>query len=86
MQVQMDNDDDKTVFSVEAALDQKMYVWADKYQPRKPRYYNRVHIPDLIDKSIPPSYKLFLFLNAIERTQHRNRGQQQRPQWPHLTT
>uniref|UniRef100_T1IKV7 Splicing factor Cactin n=1 Tax=Strigamia maritima TaxID=126957 RepID=T1IKV7_STRMM len=90
MQVRMDDDDDETVFSVEAALDQKMYVWADKYRPRKPRYYNRVHTgfewnkynqthydmenpppkivqgykfnifyPDLIDKSITPSYKLF---------------------------
>jgi len=33
---------DEAVFSVESALDQN-YDWSDKYRPRKPRYFNRVH-------------------------------------------
>jgi len=33
---------DEAVFSVESALDQN-YEWSDKYRPRKPRYFNRVH-------------------------------------------
>lgn len=35
--------DDEALFNVEAALDQKTYLWSDKYRPRKPRYFNRVH-------------------------------------------
>merc|ERR1712111_158773 len=34
--------DDEAVFSVETALD-STYEWPDKYRPRKPRYFNRVH-------------------------------------------
>ena len=34
--------DDEAVFSVESALDTN-YEWSDKYRPRKPRYFNRVH-------------------------------------------
>ncbi|VVD00282.1 unnamed protein product [Leptidea sinapis] len=30
-------------FSVEHALPEQPYLWADKYRPRKPRYFNRVH-------------------------------------------
>lgn len=30
-------------FSVEAPVEQKTYLWSDKYRPRKPRYFNRVH-------------------------------------------
>jgi len=33
---------DEVKFSVESALDQT-YEWSDKYRPRKPRYFNRVH-------------------------------------------
>jgi hypothetical protein len=29
-------------FSVETALDSQVYLWSDKYRPRKPRYFNRV--------------------------------------------
>ncbi|ENN71807.1 cactin [Dendroctonus ponderosae] len=36
-------DDDEAQFSVEQALDSQMYLWSDKYRPRKPRYFNRVH-------------------------------------------
>ncbi|UYV73512.1 CACTIN [Cordylochernes scorpioides] len=34
--------DDEASFSVESPLD-KTYLWSDKYRPRKPRYFNRVH-------------------------------------------
>ncbi|KAM7310075.1 hypothetical protein ISCGN_007035 [Ixodes scapularis] len=37
----MDGDDAN--FSVEAPLQDKTYLWSDKYRPRKPRYFNRVH-------------------------------------------
>jgi len=33
---------DEAVFSVESVLNQT-YDWSDKYRPRKPRYFNRVH-------------------------------------------
>ncbi|CAG7838096.1 unnamed protein product [Allacma fusca] len=35
-------DNDEAVFSVESPLDH-VYLWSDKYRPRKPRYFNRVH-------------------------------------------
>ena len=36
--------DDEAKFSVEADLDPgTSYEWSDKYRPRKPRYFNRVH-------------------------------------------
>lgn len=34
--------DDNNKFNEEISLQQN-YLWADKYRPRKPRYYNRVH-------------------------------------------
>lgn len=37
----MDGDDAN--FSVEAPVQDKTYLWSDKYRPRKPRYFNRVH-------------------------------------------
>merc|ERR1712088_51545 len=33
---------DEAQFSVESMLEQS-YDWSDKYRPRKPRYFNRVH-------------------------------------------
>lgn len=35
--------DDEAEFSVETKLDSQIYLWSDKYRPRKPRYFNRVH-------------------------------------------
>ncbi|XP_064461461.1 splicing factor Cactin-like [Ornithodoros turicata] len=35
-------DNDEASFSVESPVD-KTYLWSDKYRPRKPRYFNRVH-------------------------------------------
>ncbi|KAI5709589.1 hypothetical protein M8J75_001464 [Diaphorina citri] len=34
---------DEAEFSVESLLDPQVYLWSDKYRPRKPRYFNRVH-------------------------------------------
>ncbi|XP_020289992.1 LOW QUALITY PROTEIN: cactin [Pseudomyrmex gracilis] len=34
---------DEAQFSVEASLEAQIYLWSDKYRPRKPRYFNRVH-------------------------------------------
>ncbi|KAK3888716.1 hypothetical protein Pcinc_007249 [Petrolisthes cinctipes] len=34
---------DEAQFSVEAKLDPQHFLWSDKYRPRKPRYFNRVH-------------------------------------------
>ncbi|XP_056643411.1 splicing factor Cactin [Diorhabda sublineata] len=36
-------DADEAQFSVEQSLDSQVYLWSDKYRPRKPRYFNRVH-------------------------------------------
>jgi len=38
---EMDNDEAR--FSVESLLENQTYLWSDKYRPRKPRYFNRVH-------------------------------------------
>ncbi|CAD7086364.1 unnamed protein product [Hermetia illucens] len=35
--------DEEAEFSVETKLDSQVYLWSDKYRPRKPRYFNRVH-------------------------------------------
>ncbi|XP_064424401.1 splicing factor Cactin isoform X2 [Latimeria chalumnae] len=34
---------DEAQFSVEVPVTGKAYLWADKYRPRKPRFFNRVH-------------------------------------------
>ena len=36
-------DADEAEFSVETQLENQVYKWADKYKPRKPRFFNRVH-------------------------------------------
>ena len=37
-------DDDEATFSVEIPVTAKApMVWSDKYRPRKPRFFNRVH-------------------------------------------
>lgn len=33
---------DEAEFSVESELDHQVYLWSDKYRPRKPRYFNRL--------------------------------------------
>lgn len=33
----------KAASTQEIKLEQQTYSWSDKYRPRKPRYYNRVH-------------------------------------------
>uniref|UniRef100_A0A1I7W2Q7 Splicing factor Cactin n=1 Tax=Loa loa TaxID=7209 RepID=A0A1I7W2Q7_LOALO len=34
---------DEAAFSVEAPLEAQTFLWSEKYRPRKPRYFNRVH-------------------------------------------
>lgn len=34
---------DEVAFSDEAHLENQSFLWSDKYRPRKPRYFNRVH-------------------------------------------
>uniref|UniRef100_A0A0B7AJL8 Splicing factor Cactin n=1 Tax=Arion vulgaris TaxID=1028688 RepID=A0A0B7AJL8_9EUPU len=36
-------DMDEAQFSVELNLEQQSFMWSDKYRPRKPRFFNRVH-------------------------------------------
>lgn len=36
-------DGDEAQFSVEIPVTSRAYLWADKYRPRKPRFFNRVH-------------------------------------------
>lgn len=36
-------DEDEEMFNIEAELAKEAYLWQDKYRPRKPRYFNRVH-------------------------------------------
>ncbi|KAJ2725268.1 hypothetical protein GGI07_001401 [Coemansia sp. Benny D115] len=38
-----EHDPSEAMFSVEAAVSAKSYLWQDKHRPRKPRYFNRVH-------------------------------------------
>lgn len=35
--------EDEAQFSVEMPLEKQTMVWSDKYRPRKPRFFNRVH-------------------------------------------
>ena len=34
---------DEEEFADEEKLEKQTYLWSDKYRPRKPRYFNRVH-------------------------------------------
>jgi hypothetical protein len=36
-------EENEETFNVEVPLAHKVYWWQDKYRPRKPRYFNRVH-------------------------------------------
>ncbi|XP_064609618.1 splicing factor Cactin-like [Liolophura sinensis] len=35
--------DEEAQFSVEVPIEQQAFLWSDKYRPRKPRFFNRVH-------------------------------------------
>jgi hypothetical protein len=37
-------DSDEEVFEMEEEVSKQAYVWEDKYRPRKPRYFNKVHV------------------------------------------
>ncbi|WAR27383.1 CATIN-like protein [Mya arenaria] len=36
-------DDEEAQFSVQHELEKQSFLWSDKYRPRKPRFFNRVH-------------------------------------------
>lgn len=42
-EVSKNMDSDEAQFSVESSLEAQVYLWSDKYRPRKPRYFNMVH-------------------------------------------
>ena len=35
--------EDEELFNADLDIGKQNYSWADKYKPRKPRFYNRVH-------------------------------------------
>lgn len=36
-------DEEEELFNLEAELSKQSYMWEDKYRPRKPRFFNKVH-------------------------------------------
>ncbi|PVU94920.1 hypothetical protein BB561_002182 [Smittium simulii] len=38
-----EQNDEEQAFSTEALLESQTYSWEDKYKPRKPKYFNKVH-------------------------------------------
>lgn len=36
-------DDEEELFNLEISMSKQAYTWEDKYRPRKPRYFNKVH-------------------------------------------
>ena len=40
--------DDEAQFSVEFPVDTQAFMWSDKYRPRKPRFFNRVHTVSIV--------------------------------------
>ena len=43
---------DEAQFSVELNLEQQSFLWSDKYRPRKPRFFNRVHTVSIAGKTV----------------------------------
>jgi hypothetical protein len=42
-EMERDLDEEEEAFNTEAPVSISAYAWGDKYRPRKPRYFNRVH-------------------------------------------
>lgn len=57
---------DEAQFSVELNLEQQSFMWSDKYRPRKPRFFNRVHTVSFL--LIISTVRLFFvfFLDLVE--------------------
>ena len=36
-------DEEEELFNLEVEMSKTSYSWEDKYRPRKPRYFNKVH-------------------------------------------
>ena len=39
---------DEAQFSVEMPVEKQSMIWSDKYKPRKPRFFNRVHTVSVV--------------------------------------
>ena len=53
--------EDEELFNADIDIGKQNYSWADKYKPRKPRFYNRVHTVSLLFKTT----KLIIFNTDI---------------------
>jgi len=43
-EAERDMDEEEEIFNIEEMIENPIpYTWEDKYRPRKPRYFNRVH-------------------------------------------
>jgi hypothetical protein len=43
-EAERDMDEEEEIFNIEEMIENPVtYSWEDKYRPRKPRYFNRVH-------------------------------------------
>lgn len=60
--------DDEAEFSVESKIDHQVYLWSDKYRPRKPRYFNRVHTGFEWNKYNQTHYGNFKIKESLELT------------------
>ena len=73
--------DDEAQFSVEFPVDTQAFMWSDKYRPRKPRFFNRVHTVStflpflnhialftLLHAERQKLYTIFAFLSVIGLT------------------
>jgi len=47
-------------FSVEFPVKQEALVWSDKYRPRKPRFFNRVHTVYFSTSTLLSSHTLYM--------------------------
>jgi len=54
-------DDEEAQFSVQHELEKQSFLWSDKYRPRKPRFFNRVHTVSrcCMTSSLTPDMTLF---------------------------
>ena len=60
--------EDEAEFSVETKLDPQIYLWSDKYRPRKPRYFNRVHTGFEWNKYNQTHYGKIIFFNDLKQS------------------
>jgi hypothetical protein len=82
--------EEEELFNMEAEISRTSYTWEDKYRPRKPRYFNKVHTGYEWNKYNQTHYEyvssfsssfflLFLLLTIFLNSQHRQPSPQGRP-------